>query len=140
MSDTYAGDITPKQAWEMLSENPDAVLIDVRTAAEWAWVGQVDLSGINKQHQCVEWNRFPGGVPNENFIHEIAELNSDKGTPLLFLCRSGVRSKYAAIAMTQAGFAICYNISGGFEGDPNDERHRASVNGWKFDGLPWIQG
>ncbi len=140
MSDSYAGDLTPIQAWDILKNDPNAVLIDVRTAAEWAWVGQADLSELNKEHQCVEWVRFPGGVPNENFVADVAQKNTDQNTPLLFLCRSGVRSQYAAIAMTQAGYSKCYNVSGGFEGDHDVNRHRGTVNGWKMEELPWVQG
>lgn len=139
MSDAYAGDLTPSEAWEMLKETPEAILIDVRTAAEWAWVGQVDLSSLNKEHQSIEWNRFPGGHPNENFISDVVQKNLDQNTPILFLCRSGVRSQHAAIALSQTGYIKCYNISGGFEGDPNTERHRGTINGWKADGFPWAQ-
>ena len=64
----------------------------------------------------------------------------DRDAPLLFLCRSGVRSKAAAIAMTQQGFTACYNIANGFEGDSDPTRHRGTVSGWKVEGLPWVQG
>ncbi|WP_135081039.1 rhodanese-like domain-containing protein [Terasakiella sp. SH-1] len=140
MSEQYAGDITAQETWDILTEKPSAVLIDVRTAAEWAWVGQVDLSSLSKQHFCVEWNRFPGGVQNEYFVSEVEKLVADKEAELLMLCRSGVRSKHAAIALTAAGFKTCYNISGGFEGDKNGDHHRGTVNGWKVAGLPWVQG
>lgn len=140
MSDTYAGDITPNQAWTFLQENEKAVLIDVRTAAEWAWVGQVDLGALSKSHHCVEWVRFPDGSANEAFVEEVQALVADRTVPVLLLCRSGVRSKYAAIALTACGFETCYNISGGFEGDKNEDQHRGTVNGWKVAGLPWVQG
>ncbi|SCA57122.1 Rhodanese domain protein [Candidatus Terasakiella magnetica] len=140
MSEEYAGDISPKEAWKILQNSPEAILIDVRTEAEWAWVGQVDLSSLKKEHLLVEWNRFPGGVSNENFVEDVAKLVANKEAELLMLCRSGVRSKYAAIALTAAGFKTAYNIAGGFEGDPNEERHRGQVNGWKVANLPWVQG
>jgi rhodanese-related sulfurtransferase len=140
MSGIYAGDITPKQAWDMLAEQENAYLIDVRTSAEWAWVGQVDLSALEKQHLCVEWNHFPDGVPNGDFVSEVKMHVSDKDATLLFLCRSGVRSKHAAISLTAKGYKVCYNISGGFEGDKNEHNHRGTVNGWKVAGLPWAQG
>jgi len=140
VSEPYAGDITPKQAWEILQSSKDAVLIDVRTEAEWAWVGQVNLSSLEKEHLLVEWNRFPGGMRNETFVEDLAKLVPNQTTELLMLCRSGVRSKYAAIALTAAGYKTCYNIEGGFEGDHDDQRHRGTVNGWKVAGLPWMQG
>lgn len=140
MTDIYAGDITPAEAWDMLKDQPKATLIDVRTEAEWAWVGQVDLSELAKAHHCVEWNSFPGGIPNGDFIGEVKMHVRDTDTPLLLLCRSGVRSKHAAIALTAAGYKTCYNIAGGFEGDKNEAEHRGTVNGWKVAGLPWVQG
>ena len=140
MSETYAGDITPTEAWEILKTNDKAVLIDVRTEAEWAWVGQPDLSSLNKQHLLIEWVRFPGGVPNESFAAEVSAQHTDKTAPILFLCRSGVRSKYASIVMTEAGYETCYNVAGGFEGDHNTDKHRGTVNGWKVENLPWAQG
>lgn len=140
MSDTYAGDITPNEAWTILQDNEQAVLIDVRTTAEWAWVGQIDLSGLSKAHHCVEWVRFPNGSENDQFVEEVQALLTDPTVPVLLLCRSGVRSKYAAIALTASGYETCYNISGGFEGDKNDQQHRGTVNGWKVAGLPWVQG
>jgi rhodanese-related sulfurtransferase len=140
VSEQYGGDITPQQAWEILQSSKDAVLIDVRTEAEWAWVGQVNLSSIEKEHLRVEWNRFPGGMRNEDFVEDVAKLVPGKTTELLLLCRSGVRSRYAAIALTAAGYEKCYNIEGGFEGDHDANRHRGTVNGWKVAGLAWMQG
>ena len=140
MSEGYAGDITPAAAWQILEEQENVVLIDVRTQAEWAWVGQVDLSSLGIKHLCVEWNSFPSGQQNEHFIEDVEKIVADKDTQLLMLCRSGVRSKFAAIALTHAGYKTAYNISGGFEGDHDEHRHRGQVNGWKFAGLPWMQG
>lgn len=139
MSETYAGDISPTQAWDTLKDQANAVLIDVRTQAEWAWVGQADLSELGKNHLCVEWIHFPGGIPNENFLAQVRAEVQDPTTPILLLCRSGVRSKHGAIALTAAGYQTCYNISGGFEGDPDGQGHRGQVNGWKVNGLPWKQ-
>ena len=138
--DTYAGDLAPKQTWEMLAENPKARLVDVRTDAEFAYVGNPDLSGLGKEVIRVYWQVFPDMDVNSDFIAEIGETISDKETPLLLICRSGVRSLYAAEALTAAGYKECYNIAGGFEGDKNPQGHRGGVNGWKVAGLPWKQG
>jgi len=137
---TYAGDLTPQQTWDMLSEFPKAQLIDVRTNAEFVYVGNPDLSALNKEVVQVYWQVFPDMDVNSDFIAEIGETISDKETPLLLICRSGVRSLYAAEALTAAEYKECYNIAGGFEGDKNPQGHRGGVNGWKVAGLPWKQG
>ncbi len=126
-------ELSLEQAWTMLSSDPDAVLIDVRTTAEWAEIGIPDVSSLGKQTRFVEWNMYPDGLPNENFIAEATtELRSEQ--PLLILCRSGARSAAAAYALTQAGFANSYNVVAGFEGNPSPSGQR--VGGWK-DSLPW---
>jgi rhodanese-related sulfurtransferase len=137
----YAGDIEPKEAWELLKSNPAAQVVDVRTMAEWSFVGLPDLSPLGRQVLCVEWQNFPDMAPNQNFVAETqaAARGATIDTPLLFLCRSGARSRGAAIAMTRAGFTAAYNIAGGFEGDLDPARHRGSKNGWKAEGLPWKQ-
>ncbi|NVJ90326.1 MAG: rhodanese-like domain-containing protein [Methylocystaceae bacterium] len=140
MSEFYAGDITPQQAWDMLEKQENTFLVDVRTQAEWAWVGQVDLSPLEKQPITVEWTLFPNGMPNGDFLGDIAMHIENKDATLLLLCRSGVRSRHAAMMLTEKGYKTCYNISGGFEGDKNEQNHRGTINGWKADGLPWIQG
>ncbi len=141
MSDeTYAGDLSVKQAWDLLSENPKAQLVDVRTDAEFAYVGSPDLSSLGKEVLSVQWKIFPDMDNNPEFINQVSSSSVDKDAPLLFICRSGVRSLGAAEAMTAAGFRECYNIAGGFEGDRDAEGHRGTVNGWKVDGLPWRQG
>ncbi|MDA0339411.1 MAG: rhodanese-like domain-containing protein, partial [Proteobacteria bacterium] len=83
---------------------------------------------------------FPTGQVNGEFQTQLAESNPEEDAPILFLCRSGARSAAAARLMTQHGHSRCYNISEGFEGDPDASRHRGSVNGWKVRGLPWVQG
>ncbi|MCW5698820.1 MAG: rhodanese-like domain-containing protein [Rhodospirillales bacterium] len=136
----YAGDIGPRQAWEILVNSPKATMIDVRTAAEWAYVGVPDLSGIGKKVEFVSWLHFPGMQINARFVEEVTALGIDPLAPVLFVCRSGVRSKFAAIAMTRRGFRACYNVAHGFEGDLDTIGHRGAVSGWKVEGLPWKQG
>tara|TARA_R110002126_G_scaffold1443_29_gene8456 strand:- start:9062 stop:9529 length:468 start_codon:yes stop_codon:yes gene_type:complete len=136
----YAGDVDVTEAWEAVKGNPGAVLVDVRTQAEWNFVGVPDLSESGKDPVLVEWQTFPTMEINASFVETVSAAAPDKSAPVYFLCRSGARSKSAAMAMTQAGYAACYNISDGFEGSPDSQRHRGSVNGWKANGLPWIQG
>lgn len=139
MADEYAGDIPPKQAWDILSEDKDAVLVDVRTDAEWLFVGMPDLGPVGKEPVKVAWQTYPGMALNPGFVDAVAAAAPKKDAQILFLCRSGQRSKSAAIAMTQIGYSRCFNISEGFEGDKDAAAHRGTVGGWKFAGLPWKQ-
>ena len=136
---TYAGDVSVKQAWQKLSDGPDAVLIDVRTDAENTWVGGPDLSQLDKEPLAIQWKAYPGMDPNPDFIDQVIGAVPSKDTAILFLCRSGGRSASAADTMTANGYTQCYNIEGGFEGDRDDDGHRGNISGWKADGLPWRQ-
>jgi rhodanese-related sulfurtransferase len=136
----YAGDVTAAEAWDMLKSDPHAQLIDVRTTAEWSFVGRPDISGLGRETQLVEWQVFPTMRPNPAFVADATRAaGAAKDAPVLFLCRSGARSRSAAIAMTAAGYTRAYNISGGFEGDLDGDAHRGKQNGWKASGLPWKQ-
>jgi rhodanese-related sulfurtransferase len=139
----YAGDLDVQQAWDLLSADSKAQLIDVRTAAEWTYVGLPDLAPLGREVHAIEWQSFPSGGINPDFAQVTAEqmklAGAGSDTPLLFLCRSGARSKAAAIVMTRAGFSRAYNVAGGFEGNLDGDGHRGNVNGWKASGLPWRQ-
>jgi rhodanese-related sulfurtransferase len=139
-SSGYAGDLSAAEAWTLLSGDPSAQLVDVRTTAEWSFVGIPDLAGIGRQVHCIEWQSFPSMAQNPSFVAQAdGAVGGSKDTPMLFLCRSGVRSRAAAVAMTEAGYTKAYNIAGGFEGDLDQSRHRGLQNGWKAAGLPWKQ-
>jgi len=139
----YAGDITPGDAWRILSQDPGAVLVDVRSQAEWSFVGLPDLTPVGKKPALAAWAHFPGMVANQDFMAELrqalAQTGRGEASPVLFLCRSGARSRSAAIAATAAGIAPAYNIVGGFEGDLDGDGHRGASGGWKAAGLPWRQ-
>jgi rhodanese-related sulfurtransferase len=139
----YAGDVMPRQAWDGLASTPDAVLVDVRTAAEWAYVGVPLLAPIGKQAALVEWDEFPSGRLVPDFLGrltaELDRLGASRDTPIYFLCRSGNRSKHAAIAATAAGYTQAFNVAHGFEGRLGPDRHRDSSESWKGAGLPWVQ-
>ncbi len=128
-------DISLDEAWNVLRDDDQAVLIDVRTAAEWTFVGVPDLSSIGRELRTVEWSRFPGGAPNPNFLTE-ATNGIDPSRPVLLLCRSGARSAAATAALTNNGFTAARNVVAGFEGDLDATGHRHG--GWK-DQLPWRQ-
>ncbi|EFV13779.2 rhodanese-like domain-containing protein [Segniliparus rugosus] len=134
----YAGDVTPQQAWEILKTEPAAVLVDVRTDAEWKFVGVPDVSSIGKTVVLAQWTTYPNGAPNANFLDELREAGVRGGGPVVFLCRSGQRSIAAAQAATAAGLGPAYNILDGFEGALDQEKHRGST-GWRAEGLPWRQ-
>ncbi len=136
----YAGDILPLTGWEILENHTEAVLVDVRTPAEWSYVGVPDLSSLGRQPLFIPWALYPDMTINPTFSEQVEAAGVSPQAPLLFLCRSGVRSRSAAVAMTAAGFSSCYNIAHGFEGDHNPARRRGAVNGWKVAGLPWVQG
>ncbi len=123
-------------AWAMLVGDPQAQLIDVRTMAEWNFVGVPNLEELGKSVRNVEWTRFPAGDANPDFLATASE-GLDPAQPILFICRSGARSQAAATAFEQAGFTNLFNVSAGFEGDLDPQRHRR--DGWK-DHLPWHQG
>jgi len=142
-SHEYAGDLGSAQAWEMMVQDPMAQLIDVRTIAEWNFVGLPDLSSLQRRVHCIEWQGYPTMQPNPNFAADATEAlqacGANTRTPILFLCRSGARSRAAAMAMTRAGFEKAFNIAGGFEGDLDTDGHRGQASGWKATGLPWRQ-
>jgi rhodanese-related sulfurtransferase len=137
-------DVDVVEVWKRLEADPAARLIDVRTKAEWSFVGLPDLAAIGKRIILVEWQTFPDGKPVPGFATSLdAELSRDgaaKSDSLYFICRSGGRSLLAARAMAAAGYASCHNVADGFEGPLDAERHRGGVAGWKARGLPWTQG
>lgn len=135
----YAGDVSVNDAWEMLANEPGAALVDVRTRPEWQFVGVPDLGSVGKRPAFISWQAWPGMEPNEDFVEQVKAAGHSPELPILFLCRSGARSRAAAMAMTAAGFRRCYNVAGGFEGAPDAARHRGTVGGWKAAGLPWVQ-
>ena len=136
---SYAGNVDSSDAYAALKADADAVLVDVRTSAEWSYVGLPDLSQIGKRVIPLEWQRFPDGALNRSFVDQLREAGVGEGAPIYFLCRSGVRSAAAADEATAAGLGPAYNVSDGFEGPLDREGHR-TVAGWKVAGLPWRQG
>ncbi len=136
----YAGDVTPQEAFDALRVNPDAVLVDVRTQPELVFVGTPDLSAIGKRLVVVEWQTQPPGAPNDQFVEHLKAAGVDASMPVYFLCRSGARSRAAAILATAAGYDEAYNVGAGFEGAVDAEGHRGKTSGWKASMLPWRQG
>lgn len=131
---SYAGAVTPAEAYALVQEKPNVKLVDVRTNAERDWVGRVAIP--EAQHAAIEWNLYPGGTPNPQFLEQLEKVAS-KDDVLLFLCRSGVRSRHAAKLATEHGFLNSFDILEGFEGDKDAQGHRKTVGGWCKANLPW---
>ncbi|MES2934419.1 MAG: rhodanese-like domain-containing protein [Pseudomonadota bacterium] len=131
----YAGAVTPQEAYDLLIADHHILLVDVRTDAERDWVGRVALP--EAQHKAVQWNVYPGGTPNPEFLKQL-EAVAKKDTVVLFLCRSGVRSRHAAKLATEHGYQACFDILEGFEGDKDASGHRKTVGGWCAANLPWV--
>jgi rhodanese-related sulfurtransferase len=144
VSEVHIPAVSVEDTWTKLKSDAGAVLVDVRTIAEWAYVGLPDLSAVGKQPVLVEWQGFPDNRLNTAFVERLTEAlaqrGADKGTEIFFICRSGARSLNAAQAMAAAGFTHCRNVADGFEGPLDPNRHRGHLGGWKAKGLPWTQG
>ena len=127
----YAGAVTPAEAWALV-QGGKAAIVDVRTRPEWEYVGRVPESVL------IEWRRYGENGPNPRFLEELA-ARFDHDTPLLFLCRSAVRSHHAAEAAARAGFPLAFNVLEGFEGERDPRGQRGTLGGWRKAGLPWQQ-
>jgi rhodanese-related sulfurtransferase len=136
--------VSAEDAWAALQRDAGSLLIDVRTMAEWAYVGLPELSSVSKRPVLVEWQVFPDNRLNPAFVQQVGEAlaaaGADRDCELFFICRSGQRSLQAAEAMAAAGYRRCRNVAGGFEGPLDASRHRGQLTGWKAKGLPWAQG
>ena len=126
----YAGALTPKEASEVWKLAPAAKLVDVRTRAEWDWVGRIPGA------EQIEWMSYPSNQPNTSFLAQLKH-QVDPEALVMFICRSGVRSHNAACLANEAGYTECYNVLEGFEGDKDAKGHRGTISGWRHAGLPW---
>ena len=144
MQDIEIIDVDVAEAMRALEGKPDAQLIDVRTTAEWAFVGYPQLETIGKAVIFVEWQSFPDKANNAGFVPQVvAQLearNVGMNAELYFICRTGVRSLHAAREMNSVGYLASFNVAKGFEGSQNDAHQRGLIDGWKAAGLPWKQG
>ncbi len=129
----YSGALTPQEAFQLWKSIPGAQLVDVRTRAEWDWVGRIP--GAVE----IELLSYPGNRPNPAFVQELQQKVAAEA-PVLFICRSGGRSHNAAMLAMQAGYTDSYNVLEGFEGDRDAQGQRNKVGGWRAAGLPWMQG
>ncbi|MBR7801069.1 rhodanese-like domain-containing protein [Undibacterium fentianense] len=132
----YAGAVTPAEAFQLLQSDPKIVLVDVRTNAERDWVGRVNIP--EEQHYAIQWSLYPGGTQNPDFISQLEAAIPNKNVVILFLCRSGVRSRHGAKLATENGYVSCFDILQGFEGDKDHLGHRKTIGGWCSAELPWL--
>ncbi len=132
-------DVTPQAAWEALQSDPKAALVDVRTDAEWNFVGLPDLSVLGKQTVLIPWQLYPSMQVNGAFAEHLHKAGLTAEHRIYFLCRSGARSLAAGQAAQAAGFPQAFNVADGFEGPVDGEGHRGTLAGWKASGLPWRQ-
>jgi rhodanese-related sulfurtransferase len=138
--------LLPKESWALMQADPTALMIDIRMEIEAMYVGSPP-GAVN-----IPWYEYPDFTADvAAFCAAVAAEAGDKNRPILLLCRSGQRSVVAGEALEgdgaddagqaleAAGFTDVINVLHGFEGDLNDNFHRSTVNGWRFDGLPWQQ-
>ena len=135
---SFMGSVPPRQAWQMVQQGL-ALLVDVRTAEERKFVGHVPGSAH------VPWATGTALARNPRFVRELTALlarqaAADGSAPIaLLLCRSGKRSTLAAQEAAKAGLTHVFNVSEGFEGELDAVQHRGGGDGWRFQGLPWVQ-
>jgi rhodanese-related sulfurtransferase len=131
-------ELSPKQAWERLVRSSSTRLVDVRTDAEWKYVGEPDVTSAGQDLVKVSWHLSPDMRLNSDFLDQLRGAVRPDDT-LLFLCRSGGRSLAAAKAAKGAGMNESYSVAAGFEGDLDENGHRGNKAGWKCQELPWRQ-
>lgn len=127
---SYAGALTPQEAHALWQLAPGARLVDVRTRAEWEWVGRIP--GAVE----IEWLGYPGNRQNPHFLAQLKQ-QVDREALVMFICRSGARSDKAAALASEAGYNESYNVLEGFEGDKDASSQRGKLGGWRHAGLPW---
>ena len=143
MDSNHPHGLTPHEAQKILQENPRAVLVDIRSSMEFLFVGHP----VGAVH--IPWIDEPDWDVNPDFVTDIRKLllggvvcDSEEElqcAPVILICRSGKRSLQAGKALLEAGMKDIYHVDDGFEGDLNEHRQRSTLNGWRFEGLPWEQ-
>ncbi len=128
--------LSPKEAYKLLQEHPNAVLIDVRSHMEYLFVGH-PAGAIH-----IPWIDEPDWKQNPHFLTQVRQTmlgGASGAAPVVLICRSGVRSLEAGKALIEAGVKDVYNVAEGFEGQLDEKHHRSALGGWRYHGLPWEQ-
>lgn len=137
--------IEAKEAFELLKNDQNSILVDVRTSEEVNFVGFVNADQFENRMIFLPWQIFPEMNENPKFASSLKDsLKKNFGeksgeVKIIFLCRSGGRSQQAANYIMDIGYENCYNLISGFEGDLDEKKHRGNLNGWKASNLPWRQ-
>lgn len=126
-------DLLPKQAYQFLQDNPEALFVDVRSEAEHLFVGRPVGAILIQWIDSTEWEINP------DFVAHVKRAAGNASRPLVLICRSGRRSAEAGVMLESHGFTEVYNVVHGFEGELDDQHHRGAINGWRYDNLPWVQ-
>ena len=141
-------EIDPQVAYEQLVVSENSFLVDVRSQAEWNFVGTPDASEMQNDVIFCEWAAFPTMIKNPNFLEELmGKIKIEKARNIYFICRSGSRSFGAASEVNnfiqntheKLSQISCVNVRYGFEGDLSRDSKRGKLNGWKYSDLPWKQ-
>ena len=135
---SYKRNLLPKMAVERLQNNPQALFVDVRSKAEFKYVGYPENSIL------IPWIDDPDWEPNPEAFSDavMQELDSRENlsdTEIILICRSGFRSNEALKCLENKGFTQVSHVASGFEGDLDENDHRGNLNGWRHDGMPWSQ-
>jgi len=128
-------EVSPPIAYQNLKDTKEAILIDCRTEKEWAIIGVPNLSELNKSLVKIELLREDQSV-NPIFVEEVSKY-AEANTPVYLICRSGARSASACQMLLNTGFVDVTNVAEGFEGNPDNQGNRATIDGWQFHDLPW---
>ena len=132
-------DIAPAETWAAIQNDPAAMLVDVRTDAEWNFVGIPDLVDAGKRVVLIPWQVYPSMAVNSHFAETLHKAGVLPEHRVYFICRSGARSLAAAQAAQAAGYPTVFNVADGFEGPVDRYGHRGQAAGWKAASLPWVQ-
>jgi rhodanese-related sulfurtransferase len=141
MSENAPKDLTPQQTWQLIEDDPRAILVDIRSSMEFLFVGHP------KGAVHVPWIDEPDWTVNPDFVTDIRKLllggaictEDDGCAPVILICRSGKRSLQAGHSLMEAGFNRVFHVGEGFEGDLDENHHRSTQGGWRFHDLPWEQ-
>jgi len=126
--------LTPREAWALIQQQPDALFVDVRMEIESLYVGRPP--GVEN----IPWYEYPDLTPDpQGFAQAVEREAGDKARTVVLICRSGKRTVDAGEALEAVGFTDVVNVLQGFEGGLDDNFHRSTVSGWRFEGLPWEQ-
>ena len=136
---SYKRNLLPKMAMDRLKENPEAVLIDVRTLAEHKYVGYPENSILIPWFDEPDLKSHPEAF-YESVLNELGDRNEVLNTELIFICSSGYRTNEALKCLQSNGFTCLSHVASGFEGDLDENDQRGNLNGWRYDDMPWSQG